>query len=101
MKFDVVAEYYLYDVVFRNRQRFRKPHVQHRSHYGYRFENGLPIAATQAYRAFKGGLAAYSAKYAHSRSMDVATYFNSLYHHDIVSWFHDRNVPAEDAEGLG
>ncbi|PBB84545.1 hypothetical protein CK216_23235 [Mesorhizobium sp. WSM3876] len=101
VKLDVVAEFYLYDIVFRNRSKFRKPHVSYRSHYGYRFENGSPIAATQAYRAFKGGLAAYGAQYAHSRSMDVATYFNSLYHHDIVSWFRDRNVSMEDAEGLG
>jgi hypothetical protein len=43
VKLDVVAEYYLYDVVFRNRAIFRKPHVKTRSHYGYRFENGAPI----------------------------------------------------------
>lgn len=101
VKLDVVAEFYLYDVVFRNRARFRTAHVPHRTHYGYRFESGAPIAATQAYKAFKGGLSAYGAQYAHSRSMDVATYFNSLYHHDIVSWFHERNASMEDAEGLG
>lgn len=101
VKLDVVAEYYLYDVVFRNRALFRKPYVEARTHYGYRFEEGTPIAATQAYKGFKGGLAAYGRQYAHSRGMDVATYFNSLYHHDIVSWFHDRNGPHDDAEGLG
>lgn len=101
VKLDVVAEFYLYDVVFRNRSKFRRPHVPHRTHYGYRFKSGAPIAATQAYKAFKGGLAAYGAEYAYSRSMDVATYFNSLYHHDIVSWFYERNAPLADAEGLG
>ena len=101
VKLDVVAEYYLYDVVFRNRGLFRKPHTKQRTHYGYRFVQGAPIAPTKAYKAFKGGLAAYGAQYAHSRSMDVATYFNSLYHHDIVAWFHDRNASDEDAEGLG
>jgi hypothetical protein len=100
-KLDVVAEYYLYDVVYRNRALFRKPHASDRTHYGYRFENRAPIAATKAYKGFKGGLAAYGATFAHSRSMDVATYFNSLYHHDIVAWFHDRNASNEDAEGLG
>jgi hypothetical protein len=100
-KLDIVAEYYLYDVVYRNRALFRKPHASDRTHYGYRFENRAPIAATKAYKGFKGGLAAYGATFAHSRSMDVATYFNSLYHHDIVAWFHDRNASNEDAEGLG
>jgi hypothetical protein len=101
VKLDVVAEYYLYDLVYRNRALFRKPHTAHRTHYGYRFESRVPIAPTNAYKGFKGGLAAYGAQYAHSRSMDVATYFNSLYHHDIVAWFHDRNASHEDAEGLG
>jgi hypothetical protein len=101
VKLDVIAEYYLYDVVFRNRALFRKPHAENRTHYGYRFTKGTPIAATQAYKGFKGGLAAYGKQYAHSRSMDVATYFNSLYQHDIVSWFHDRNAPAKDTAGLG
>ena len=101
VKLDVAAEYYLYDLVFRNRALFRKPHAENRTHYGYRFTNGAPIAATQAYKGFKGGLAAHGKQYAHSRSMDVATYFNSLYQHDIVSWFHDRNASAPDTAGLG
>ncbi len=101
VKLDPVAEYYLYDVVFRNRVLFRKPHSKHRTHYGYRFEAGAPIAATHAYKAFKGGLSEYSDSYEHIRGMDVATYFNSLYHHDIVNWFHELGAPEEDAEGLG
>jgi hypothetical protein len=100
-KLDVVAEYYLYDVVYRSRALFRKPHMANRTHYGYRFDKAEPIAATQAYKGFKGALAAYSSKYPYSRSMDVATYFNSLYHHDIIAWFHDLNAPDADVEGLG
>lgn len=101
VKLDPVAEYYLYDVVFRNRALFRKPHSQGRTHYGYRFESGAPIAATHAYKAFKGGLSEYSEAFQHTRGMDVATYFNSLYHHDIVNWFHELGASEEDAEGLG
>lgn len=101
VKLDVVAEYYLYDVIYRNRELFRHPHVPGRTHYGYRIEKRVPIAATNAYKAFKGGLADYGASYDHSFSMDVATYFNSLYHHDLVNWFHDLKAPQQDAEGLG
>ena len=101
MKLDVVAEYYLYDVVYRNKDLFRKPHQSHRAHYGYRFSQGCPISATEAYKGFKGGISAHLKTYKHSQSMDVATYFNSLYHHDIVSWFHDMKVSDSDAEGLG
>lgn len=101
VKLDVVAEYYIYDVIFRNRKLFRKPHVQNRTHYGYRFEEGSPILATNAYKGFKGGIAAYSKQYRYSRGLDVATYFNSMYHHDIVNWFHELGATDEDAEGLG
>lgn len=54
VKLDIVAEYYLYDVIFRNRKRFRKPHKEARTHYGYRFDSGSPIAATNAYGGVQG-----------------------------------------------
>jgi hypothetical protein len=101
MKLDPVAEFYIYDLIFKNKTKFRRPHTDDRSHYGYRFEGGAPIAATQAYKGFKGALSAYSDKYKHVRGMDVATYFNNMYHHDIVNWFRDLEVDDGDAEGLG
>lgn len=52
VKLDPVSEYYIYDVVFRNRPLFRKPHSSTRTHYGYRFEGGAPITPTAAYKAF-------------------------------------------------
>ncbi len=101
VKLDVASEFYVCDAVYRNRSRFRKPHTEARSHYGYRFENGSVIPATQAYKGFKGAISAYSKRYKFSYSADVATYFNSLYHHDIVGWLHTIGVEAKDAEGLG
>lgn len=101
VKLDPVAEYYIYDVVFRNRRLFRKPHSAARTHYGYRFEKGIPIPATSAYKGFKGALAEYSKTYSHFMSFDVANYFNGVYHHDIVSWFVELGAEHKDAEGLG
>ena len=101
VKLDPVAEYYIYDVIFRNRSLLRKPHVDERRHFGYRFEKGAPIAPTAAFKAFKGALADYSRQYPHSLGVDVASYFNSVYHHDIVSWFVELGAPDQDAEGLG
>ena len=75
-----VAEYYIYDVIFRNRALFRKPHTANRVHYGYRFENGASIAPTVAYKDFKGALAAHGKSYSHHISFDIASYFNSVYH---------------------
>lgn len=43
IKLDVVAEYYLYELVHRSRDRFRRPHApDRRRHFGYRFKDGLP-----------------------------------------------------------
>jgi hypothetical protein len=101
VKLDAVAEYYVYDLVYRNRKLFKKPHTANRTHYGYRFESGALISPTGAYRAFKGALAEYSAQFKYSLGVDVATYFNNVYHHDIVSWFSELGASQDDAEGLG
>lgn len=100
VKLDPVSEYYIYDVIFRNRRLFRRPYSQGRAHYGYRFEAGRPIAPSKAYRGFKGALADHGRKHAHSISFDVASYFNGLYHHDIISWFSELGANSEDTEGL-
>lgn len=101
VKLDVVSEYYLYDVVFRNRTKFRKPFGEHRRHFGYRFDSGSPISATSAYRAFKGAIAQYSHEFKHFISLDVASYFNSVYHHDLVNWIRELGVEEEVVGGFG
>lgn len=88
-KLDPVAEYFLYDLVFRNRSRFRKPHNESRKHFGYRFENAKPAHSSSSYRNFKQavwfeGLLETERKYL---SFDIASYFNNLYHHDLNAWF--------------
>lgn len=101
IKLDPVAEYYIYDIVFRNRSRFRKPHTQTGSHYGYRFEGGMPISPSAAYKGFKGALADYSNRYTYYMGFDVASYFNSIYQHDLVNWFTELGVDNQDSRGFG
>jgi hypothetical protein len=101
VKLDVVSEYYLYDVVFRNRAKFRKPFVEYRQHFGYRFDSGSPISATSAYRAFKSAIAQYTSEFKHFISLDVASYFNSVYHHDLVNWIRELGVDEEEVGGFG
>jgi hypothetical protein len=101
LKLDPVAEYYLYDLAFRNKKLFRKPHTTNRDHYGYRFEGGAPIPATDAYKAYRAALSDYGGKYKHSMSFDVALYFNGIYHHDLVSWISGTGVSNDDTEGFG
>ncbi|MBR2655468.1 MAG: RNA-directed DNA polymerase [Loktanella sp.] len=101
VKLDPVAEYYLYELVYRNRALFRRPHAEDREHFGYRFEKGDTIASTDSYRAFRGAISEYRKKYKHFISFDVASYFNGVYHHDLVNWFREIGANNEDVSGFG
>lgn len=101
VKLDPVSEFFLYDVIFRNRSKFRKPFQNHKKHFGYRFEDGKPIPATASYTGYKKAIAAYDAQFDHSLSFDVASYFNGIYHHDIVAWFANLGVDIADVNALG
>lgn len=96
-----MSEFFLYDTVYRNRSKFRKPFKENKKHFGYRFESGQPISASSSYKGFKQAQSAYAARYKHSLSFDVASYFNGIYHHDIVAWFANVGAPAADVNSLG
>lgn len=88
VKLDPVAEYFIYDLVYRNRSLFRKPFNDKKKHYGYRFENGRPQAPSESYRDFKLEIwgAGFFADNRHL-TFDISAYFNNLYHHDLNAWF--------------
>lgn len=99
-KLDPVSEFYIYDLIYRNRTSFRKDFSNHRKSYGHRFENGNPIPLGRAYREFKQQAIDYKAMYKHALKIDLSSYFNNIYHHDIIKWFSIGRV-NEDILGLG
>jgi hypothetical protein len=101
VKLDPVAEYFVYDWVYRNRQLFRKDHRPNRVSFGYRFEAGRPVSPNKSYGEFKKALADARRKYRYSLGFDVASYFNSIYHHDIVAFFSQSGASAAEVEPLG
>lgn len=102
LKLDPIAEYFLYDVVYRNREIFRRPFSDQRKSYGYRFEAGDMVPINQAYRSYKSDVGENLAKYKHHLSFDIAGYFNSIYHHDLSHWFSSSGrVDAKDQEAFG
>ncbi len=101
VKLDPVAEYYVYDLVFRNRHAFRKPFTRTRRFYGYRFEGGLPVPGSVAYKSYSDDLRKARKKWKYALSFDVAAYFNTIYHHDLVKWFSDIGASPEDEAGFG
>ena len=99
-KLDPVAEYFLYDTIYKNRALFRKPHSTNRIHFGYRFEEGLPINSSDAYKQFKIGISSSMLTYKYYISFDVASYFNCIYHHDITNWFSGIGAATNDIDNL-
>ena len=100
-KLDPSAECFIYDLVFRNRELFRAPQSDSHKHFGYRFdEDDHPISATEAYGAFRKAQSDYEGKYSYSLTFDVASYFNSLRHDDIVEWCHVAGLSSEDTRAL-
>jgi hypothetical protein len=101
VKLDPVAEIFLYDLAYRHRSLFKKPISQNRDCFGYRFTDGKPLDAASSYRAFKGAYNDYAKKYRYGISFDIASYFNSIYHHDLVGWFDERGAPEDDVGVFG
>ena len=96
-----VAEFFIYDIVYRNRHIFR-PHVSNsRRSFGYRFSSRNYVSVHAAYREYKEALQEYSENYNHSLSFDIASYFNSIYHHDLVHWFCGKTQSEDDCQAFG
>ncbi len=97
VKLDPVAEYFIYDLIYRNRARFRKPHLEERAHYGYRFEDGIPRSASRDYQKFKSAVFA-DGLVEPFIGFDISAYFNSLYHHDLEAWLAALDASNDDVQ---
>lgn len=101
-KLDPIAEFFLYDLCYRNRTVFRAEVSPTRRSFGYRFTKGLPVSVHSAYRAYKTALKETAKGFKHNIQFDIASYFNSIYHHDICHWFSSLNGVSEiDGAALG
>lgn len=96
VKLDPVAEYFIYDFIYRNRHIFRPEINSSRKSFGYRFRNGKKIPVHEAYTEYKNSLRQFSQKYNHNIQFDIASYFNSIYHHDLSNWFEQKDISKED-----
>ncbi len=98
---DPVATFFVYDFVFRNRALFKRVARTDRRAFGYCFDSDAPIPVHKAFEDFSCEVAKAELLFGHSLSFDVASYFNSVYHHDLAHWL--LGVPslaAEDANAM-
>src|SRR5205814_7640669 len=101
VKLDPIAEYFMYDVVYGNRDRFVKSAATNRLSFGYRFDKGFPISPSASYGQFRKAIISARKKYKYSLKFDIAAYFNSLYHHDLVKWAAHSSWSQSDVAALG
>lgn len=87
VKLDPVAEYFIYDLIYRNKNIFRKAVSESRKCFGYFFKNGSYVSVHDAYKEYKQDLFINEFLYKHKIQCDIASYFNSIYHHDLSHWF--------------
>lgn len=79
VKLDPVSEYFIYDLIYRNRTIFRTQVSDHRRSFGYRFENGSHIPVHVAFSEYKAHLKSCAGIFKHNIQFDIASYFNSVY----------------------
>jgi hypothetical protein len=96
-KLDPIAEYFLYDLIYRNRAAFKAPPPGPRRSYGYHFASGELASASDSYRSYKSAIHKAGSDYRFVLKFDVANYFNSLYHHDLSHWFENLAENADSA----
>lgn len=102
VKLDPVAEYFIYDLILRNKSIFRPQVSDNRRSFGYRIKDGSSIPVHIAYSAYKVHLSECANGYKHNIQFDIASYFNSLYHHDLSHWFASKNGVSEtDSNAFG
>lgn len=102
VKLDPASEFFIYDLVLRNRRSFRADHRPTvRRSFGYRFKQGRPESITESYGEFKSAVAKSRERESLTLKADVAAYFNSIYHHDLVNTARDIRWPEPDVEALG
>lgn len=101
LKLDVVAEFFLYDIVYRHRTVLRRRRLERRKSFGYEFRGGRMISPAASYRAFRAEVHEALGEHESCAKIDIAQYFNTLYHHDIVAWFRNFAKTDDDAEFMG
>lgn len=98
-KLDPIAEFAIYLFIYKNRNKFKKCLKPNRTNFGYRFSEGLPIQLGLAFSEYNKKILEYKDQYEFQIKFDIASYFNSIYHHDLQNWL-SENIDQADAEKL-
>lgn len=99
---DPIATYFIYDLVARNAPSFVRINTDERSSFGYYFDQDSPVPVHRAYKEFATATEEAREDFSHSISFDIASYFNTIYHHDAQNWFAALNgLSGVDVNAFG
>jgi len=101
VKLDPVAEFFLYDFVYRNERYSRKTPIPNRQSFGFYIVNGEAVPILKSYSTFKKAVASERASHKSYIYFDIASYFNHIYQHHLVEWAEKAGATQEDASLLG
>jgi hypothetical protein len=101
VKLDPVAEFFLYDFVYRNRTLFRKPPIPNRQSFGFFIANGEAEPILKSYSTFKKAIASERTHHKNYIYFDIASYFNHIYQHHLVEWAEKVGAAQADVNLLG
>ncbi len=97
VKLDPVAEFFLYDIIYRHRDSLRDRSTESRRIFGYHFVKGQVPSPTASYHAFRRASRELERQFEYTLKFDITAYFNSIYHHDLVAWF--RSIANTEDDG--
>lgn len=100
-KLDPVAETFLYNFVYQNRSRFKKRDRPRKRTFGYYFTQGSVVSSLSEYRDFRNLIYESISRYDHCIKFDIQSYFNSIYHHDIVNFINCHLGDHDKSESIG
>jgi hypothetical protein len=92
---DPISTFYIYDFALRNTQAFQASPPSERQFYGCAFKGKKPLDGFLQYHEFRRRKYVLKRTYRYFAKVDIANCFNSFYHHDVVSFLHDRTEGAE------
>ncbi|MDY8045904.1 reverse transcriptase domain-containing protein [Paenibacillus polymyxa] len=97
---DPIAQIFLYDFVFRNKNYFITTKLSGRESFGYSFNEDTNNSPSEDYKKFSEKLIELKRKYNFYGKIDISNCFNNIYHHDVVS-FIARLINQVESAKLG
>ncbi|MGF1775894.1 antiviral reverse transcriptase Drt5 [Vibrio nomapromontoriensis] len=100
-KLDPVAEFYIYHFCYKFRHELKSPKLPNRKVHGYHFKGGSPVSISDAFQSYNEEIEELKGEYNYHIHFDIASYFNSIYHHDLVNCVASRIDSVKEVELFG